>query len=195
MAWSFGHPLDASIVRQCPLMQRSRPVPRHTKAQSWHTQSELVTYVTQHFRTLSVIHCRNKKSSRGCGKSSCRYTSIEMRARGALTGRVPENIDPVALVMRPRGLPPLRWVAHRSAPSWRRPRGGSFRRDSGSELGGAAQIAEVAGPPRGIVNRVRSTALRLRIGARTASARLRVRGDRAVENPPPRRRSRQDGPA
>jgi hypothetical protein len=32
-----------------------RPLPRHTKAQSWHTQFELVTNVAQHFRT-AVLH-------------------------------------------------------------------------------------------------------------------------------------------
>jgi len=30
-----------------PLMQQNRPLPRHTKAQSWHTQSELVTPPSQ----------------------------------------------------------------------------------------------------------------------------------------------------
>ena len=28
-------------------MQQNRPLPRHTKAQSWHTQSELVTFLAQ----------------------------------------------------------------------------------------------------------------------------------------------------
>jgi hypothetical protein len=30
-----------------PQMQQNRPLPRHTKAQSWHTQSELVTFLAQ----------------------------------------------------------------------------------------------------------------------------------------------------
>jgi len=29
-------------------MQQNRPLPKHTKAQSWHTQSELVTNPAQH---------------------------------------------------------------------------------------------------------------------------------------------------
>jgi hypothetical protein len=37
--------INQSLAASC------RPLPRHTKAQSWHTQSELVTYVAQHFRT------------------------------------------------------------------------------------------------------------------------------------------------
>jgi hypothetical protein len=32
-------------------MQRNPPLPRHTKAQSWHTQSQLVTYTAQARRT------------------------------------------------------------------------------------------------------------------------------------------------
>jgi len=37
--------INQSLAASC------RPLPRHTKAQSWHTQSELVTFVAQHFRT------------------------------------------------------------------------------------------------------------------------------------------------
>jgi hypothetical protein len=40
-----------------PLAASCRPLPRHTKAQAWHTQSELVTNAAQHFRTAE-LHVR-----------------------------------------------------------------------------------------------------------------------------------------
>jgi len=42
------------------------PLPRHTKAQSWHTQSELVTYVAKHFRIAEGLDLRSLRLDLTC---------------------------------------------------------------------------------------------------------------------------------
>src|SRR5260370_22685905 len=49
--------INQSLAASC------RPLPRHTKAQSWHTQSELVTNVAQHFPAVECTELFPKLDS------------------------------------------------------------------------------------------------------------------------------------
>jgi len=64
--------INQSLAASC------RPLPRHTKAQSWHTQSELVTFLAQDQRLLESgvtlsVHCTGAivNPSRGKGPLKC----------------------------------------------------------------------------------------------------------------------------
>jgi hypothetical protein len=67
LALSFWRLVQTRIVRQCPLMQRNRPLSRHITAQLRHTQSEFDTFT--HSRHAAERHEQAAQGRKGSTQS------------------------------------------------------------------------------------------------------------------------------